>query len=159
MKTIEKNVQRIVDLEDIKILKHTYARHCDDNYNATAIAELFDEDGVWDGGPLGYAEGREAIKSHFENASNLIDFAFHSMSNPIIEVNGDEATGQWYLWQPMVTKPDNQALWLIARYENSFRRVNDVWKFRQLKCVPQALSPYEMGFGKMRFIETQSSNI
>ncbi|MBL4680605.1 MAG: nuclear transport factor 2 family protein [Pseudomonadales bacterium] len=153
MPTLEEKVQRLIDIEDIKILKHRYAKYCDDNYNPLKISELFVKDGIWDGGSLGYAAGRESIKKMFMDTPNLVAYALHSVSNPIIEIDGDEATGYWYLWQPMVIKPNDQALWLIADYEDTFIRVNGEWKFKKLICTPQALSPYEEGFGKVRFIE------
>ena len=156
MSTLEEKVQRLVDIEDIKILKHRYAKFCDDNYNSIEISNLFVEDGIWDGGDLGFAEGREAIKEMFRVTPALVKYALHSVSNPIIEVAGDEATGYWYLWQPMVINPGDQALWLIANYTDTYVRVGDEWKFKKLICALEALSPYEEGFGKVRFIEVPS---
>lgn len=153
MGTLEEKVQRLCDIEDIKILKHNYAKQCDDNYNPDGIASLFTEDGVWDGGPLGFADGREAIKAFFTATPDLVSYALHSVANPIIEVDGDTAKGHWYLWQPMVIKPDDQAMWLIATYEDTYVRVDGKWMFKKLVCKPEAFSPYELGFGKMRFAE------
>ena len=145
---LAKQIQRLIDIEDIKLLKHRYARLCDDNYNPDGIASLFTEDGIWDGGFLGYAEGRKAIREYFQAAPDKVAYALHSVSNPIIEVDGDTAKGYWYLFQPMVINPDSQAMWLIAKYEDTYVRIDGMWKFKKLICKPEIFSPYEAGFGK-----------
>ena len=70
--SLEAKIQRLLDIEDIKQLKARYAIACDDDYQPDALAELFTEDAVWDGGFMGYAEGREAIRAFFANASSVI---------------------------------------------------------------------------------------
>jgi hypothetical protein len=153
---LAKQVQRLIDIEDIKLLKHRYAKFCDDNYNPDGIASLFTEDGIWEGGFLGHADGREAIREYFQASPDKVAYALHSVSNPIIEVDGDTAKGYWYLWQPMVINPGNQAMWLIAKYEDTYVRIDGVWKFKKLICKPEVFSPYEVGFGKIRIAELPS---
>ena len=153
MQTLEEKVQRLLDIEEIKQLKHRYAKYCDDNYNPDGIASLFTEDAVWDGQFLGHAEGREGIREFFKAAPETVAYALHSVANPIIEVDGDTAKGYWYLWQPMTIKPDNQATWLIANYEDTYVRVDGKWMFQELLCKPEVFSPYEIGFGKMPIAE------
>jgi hypothetical protein len=48
---------------------------------------LFTEDGVWDGGPFGRAEGREGIREFFGEVSKQVSFANHYVTNPIIETD------------------------------------------------------------------------
>ena len=64
-------VRWLVDIEEIKQLKARYAAACDDDYAPDAIAELFTEDAIWDGGFMGYAETRSGIREFFANASNV----------------------------------------------------------------------------------------
>ena len=59
MTTLEERVLRIEDIEAIRSMKMAYARYCDDDYKADEIAELFTEDGVWDGGVFGVYNGRD----------------------------------------------------------------------------------------------------
>lgn len=152
--SLETNVQRLIDIEDIKNLKARYAKYCDDNYNPANLAPLFTEDAIWDFGDLGYAEGRDAIKEFFGNSPNLVKFAVHYTVNPIIEIDGDTATGEWLLWQPMVMQGDDpQALWLVAQYEDKYVRQDGKWLFKHVKINTRALSPYELGFGKMMVAE------
>ena len=99
----------MADIEQIKQLKHRYCACCDERYDPDGIAALFTEDGVWDGGPFGRAEGREGFREFFREVSNQVDFANHYVTNPIIEIDGNSATGCWDLWQPMVMAPDPAA--------------------------------------------------
>lgn len=148
---LAKHVQRLVDIEDIKQLKARYAAACDDNYNPDALASLFTEDAIWEGGILGHAKGREGIRRMFANIPKTVPFAVHQISNPLIEVDGDSATGSWYLWQPMLF--GDQALWLSAKYSDRYVRQGGVWLYQHLKLDVRMLTPYEVGFGKMRIID------
>ena len=150
----EQKVQWLYDIEQIKQLKHRYCAFCDQQYDPEGIASLFTDDGVWEGGPFGRAETRDGIREFFADVSNQVDFANHYVSNPIIEVEGDSATGRWDLWQPMVMKPEPAALWLVAKYRERYVRAGDGWLFELLELDVKALSPYEQGFAKQRFIET-----
>ena len=96
---IERRLRAIEDVEAIKKLKARYCVYCDEGYNAGGIAGLFTEDGVWDGGLFGCYEGRDAIRSFFQEASQMISFALHYVTNSIVEVDGDQAQGTWYLFQ------------------------------------------------------------
>ena len=60
--SLEERIQRLEDIEAIKQLKAEYCAYCDDGYNPDGIANLYTEDAVWDGGPFGRYEGRDAIR-------------------------------------------------------------------------------------------------
>jgi uncharacterized protein (TIGR02246 family) len=152
MSTLEERIRKLEDIEEIKQLKARYAAACDKNYDADAIAALFTEDAVWDGGALGKAEGREKIRKFFRRAPEFFSFAIHNVMNPIIEVDGDCATAQWYLLQPATMAKGNQAVWLAAAYDDRYVRVGGQWMFKSLKVTANFLTPYEAGWVKQRFI-------
>jgi hypothetical protein len=146
---LEARVQRLIDIEDIKQLKARYAAYCDDDYNADGLAALFAEDAVWDGAALGYAEGQEQIREFFRKAPATVSFAVHTVTNPLIEIDGSRATGRWYLWQPMVLRDAGACMWLCAQYDDRYVRSADGWLFEHVKITIRAFSPYEEGFGKV----------
>lgn len=150
---LEARIQRIEDMEAIRALKHRYCLHCDNDYDPDGLANLFTEDGVWDGGLFGVATGREGIRAFFKETAKVVKFAIHHVTNPLIEVTGDTATGHWYLWQPMVMRDADQALWLAARYNERYRRVDGSWMFERLDLGIRLLSPYEEGYGKLPIID------
>ena len=91
--------QRIAQLEDIEAIKKLKASYClrVDHANEEGWVSLFTEDAVWESDKFGRFEGREAIRSLFRNIPEMLHFAIHYVMNPIIEVNGNRATGIWYL--------------------------------------------------------------
>jgi len=151
--SLEERIQRLEDLEALKQLKFRYAGYCDRDYDAEHLAPLFTRDAVWDGGVLGRFEGREAIRDFFAGASAVMPFAIHHVTNPVIEVSGDRATGQWYLWQPCVHSTGNQALWMAGRYDDEYHREDGEWRFAHVKIDLRMLSPYEHGWSEARMVE------
>lgn len=154
---LERRLARLEDIEAIRLLKARYARFCDEDYDPEALAPLFTEDAVWDGGVLGRYEGREAIRAFFSNASKLMPFAIHHVTNPEIEVgvggDGDRAEGRWLLWQPCVHAEGDQALWMAGGYLDSYRREAGEWRFADVKIELKMLSPYEAGWSRARMVE------
>ncbi len=151
LEDLERRLRVLEDIEAIKKLKARYCAYCDNNYDADGIAALFTEDAVWDGGNFGRYEGREAIRTFFRGAPRIFPFAIHQVMNPIIEVEGEQAKGQWYLFQPATLAEGNQAVWLAARYEEEYVKVESEWKFKRLKVFPSFLTPYDQGWVKKRF--------
>lgn len=132
---------RLADLEDleaIRALKTRYARVCDDNYDADAIAALFVEDGVWDGGPLfGRYEGVDAIRANFVAAPSRIPWALHFTLCPELSLQGPPgvgrtAAGSWYLWQPCTRRSSRGEEWqayLTGTYRDTYLKTADGWRF------------------------------
>ena len=154
-KTLEQRVQVIEDRDEIVKLKARYVNYNDGGWkgpthtNPQAVADMFVEDGVWDGRPSsGYAVGRSAIKQLFE-AFQVVPFIVHYVTNPIIEVDGDLATGHWHALVTM-TMPDQQALWTLGLYIDKYVRTPDGWKFKSLRFDTASTAPYELGWAKMQ---------
>ena len=149
---IESRVRTLEDIEAIKRLKARYCILCDDSYNADGIADLFTEDALWDGGIRGKAEGREGIRRFFSGAPGRISFGVHMVLNPLIEVDGDRASGTWYLLQACTFTQDNQAVWGSARYDEEYVREQGGWKFKSLKLTSFFWTPFDQGWVKSRFV-------
>ncbi len=155
MASLEERVQRLEDESAIKVLKGRYCEYCDNAYDPDGIASLFVEAGIWDGGFMGRFEGRDAIREHFAGTSAVMGFAIHHVTNPIIEVDGDRARGQWYLWQPCSQTRRNgesRGIWLAARYRDRYVRTGDGWRFEAMIIDPKLFAPYEGGWVETPFI-------
>lgn len=150
-KTLEERVQALEDREAIIQLKARYTHINDGGWKGpthtdpAAIADMFTEDGVWDGAPsAGYAKGRDAIKALFEGF-RAMRFVIHYVSNPLIQVDGDTATGHWHALVTS-TMPEQGALWILGYYKDEYVRTADGWKFKTLRFETAALAPYETGW-------------
>ena len=155
---LELRLQVLEDIEAIRELKARYCLYCDDSYDSEGIASLFVDDAVWDGGVLGRCDGRDEIRSFFKSASRVISFAIHHVCNPLIEVEGDRATGQWYLFQPCTYTDGERAIWMLARYHDEYVREASAWKFQNVKIDVSCATPFHEGWAKTRLAPLQSAN-
>ena len=146
-------LQWLYDIECIKQLKARYCAFADQDYDPDGIAGLFVTDGIWDGGPFGRHEGRAAIHAFFSGVSKVISFVDHYATNPLIEIDGDRATGRWDLWAPIVKEPEPVACWIMGKYVDVYVRTSDGWLFESLTLDVRALSPYDEGFARRRFAD------
>lgn len=117
------------DIEEIKKLKARYCAACDGGWDGRAshdtekIVALFAEEGVWEGGVYGRREGRDGIREFYQHNPE-VPFAFHLLTNPIIEVDGDRATGNWHLMISM-TQADRKSLLIAGVFEDEYVRLED----------------------------------
>jgi hypothetical protein len=152
---LQRRVKALEDIEEIKKLTALYCTYCDGQidgptHESEKIVPLFVEDGVLDMGEYGSGQGREWIANHFRNSQQRFPFAFHRISNPIIEVNGDTATANWHLLA-MLTSTENQALWSAGLLDNDYLRTRDGWKLKRVKFIPIFFTPYDLGWAIARF--------
>jgi hypothetical protein len=133
---LEERLARLEAIEDIRRLKARYCLQCDRGYDGDALAALFTADAVWDAGAhRGVFRGRQAIRDFFDTISATIPYAAHLVTNPLIEVEGAEATGNWRMLMPcMLREGDaNVAAFQVAEYEETYRRINGEWLIASLK--------------------------
>jgi uncharacterized protein (TIGR02246 family) len=118
----------------IERLKGEYCFAIDDG-RYEEWASLFTEDGRFVQGSDDAFEGYDEL---YEFGSELFDPLFetvtHVVTNPVIEVDGDEATGQWYLMFIYETS-DGDVGWNQARYEDEYRRVDGEWRIAESVVV------------------------
>jgi hypothetical protein len=147
---LAKRIAVLEDIEAIKKLKARYCAICDDNHNPDQMTTLFASDGIWEGTDIGQHRGHEAIRKLFEGFQQRISFSQHNVMNPIIEIaaDGDHAKGQWYFLGPFTMRKRNNAVWLAARYEEDYVKVNGEWKFQHLRAIGRMSAPYEKGWAK-----------
>ena len=132
---LEQRITRLEDIEAIKQLKARYCDICDDTHNPDQIASVFAADGIWEGGDFGQAQSHEAIQELFLGFRNMFTFSQHNISNPIIEINGNRATGIWYIMGPWTLTEDNKEIWMAARYDDDYVKVDGEWKYQHLRVT------------------------
>jgi SnoaL-like domain len=145
---LAKRIQVLEDIEAIKKLKARYCSVCDNDHNPDEIVTLFAPDGIWEGAGVGVNKGHAAIRALFQGFQQRISFSQHNVMNPIIEVDGDRAKGTWYFLGPFTFRKGNRAMWLAARYEEDYVRIDGEWKFQHLRAIGRMSAPYETGWAK-----------
>jgi len=66
-------------------------------------------------------------------------------------VDGDAATGTWYLFQPCTYAEGNQAVWGSARYDEEYVRVDGQWMFKHLTLTSHFWTPFDKGWVETQF--------
>jgi hypothetical protein len=155
-KSLEERLQALEDRDEIARLKARYCQLNDGGWagpthdHVDEVVDLFVEDAVWDGGPVaGKAVGKANIHALF-TAFQVVPFIIHNVMNPIIDIKGDAATGNWHAIIPG-TDAQGQALWTFGLYKEHYVRTEQGWRFSSIVFEPAVNSPYEQGWGKAQF--------
>jgi len=147
-------LKNLEDLEAIKRLKARYGQICDDHYNPAEMVKLFTKDAVWDGGEIDETyRGIGEIKRFFAQMSELVTFSAHYFLPVDITVDGDKASGQWYLLQTATIGGD-KAVWVGGIEDDKYVRKDGKWLIKSIKFSKLFfLTPYEEGWAKKRKME------
>jgi uncharacterized protein (TIGR02246 family) len=129
-KALAARIQKLDDVEEIRLLLLTYGRALD-AHDFTTYSNLFAKDGEWVGG-LGVSKGPAAIKALMEKSfPDKPGGTYHLMSNFMIDVHGDTATG-WSRWTFVSGGTDKKPIIAIAgHYDDTFVREAGHWKFQR----------------------------
>ena len=118
------------DTHAIQRLKHEYCYAIDDG-RYEDWASLFTEDGRFVRANGDTFVGRDELREFAEGGFHrAFECPAHIVTNPVIDVDGDEATGRWYLLCLHRTDADEPG-WVQARYDDEYRRVGDEWKIAE----------------------------
>ena len=101
---LEQRIQRLEDIDAIKILTASYSFAINKGWNGKtvqvdAMPSIFTHDARWESKAMGVtAEGLAEIVQALKEQTEHTDFSMHSYTNPVIQVEGDSATGNWLFW-------------------------------------------------------------
>lgn len=165
LEVLERESRMLQDVEDIKKLRALFWLACDGDilrgptHDPETIADLFTDDGSWtmagvqsddmsweDSGPRGRAE----IIRWFSETQRRISFAMHFGVTPIIQVNGDEATGRWKLFATMLR--GSEALWVGSIYDDTYRRTSQGWRIHTTRVSIGFNTPFSEGWAQTRYV-------
>ncbi|MEM7003505.1 MAG: nuclear transport factor 2 family protein [Pseudomonadota bacterium] len=143
---------RLTELEDIEAirqLKYRYCQACDDDHNPERLGPLFSEDAVWEASSMGRYEGRTAIQAALGalGKSGRIRNSAHNAINPIIQVEGDLARGEWRLIMLYTGVHPNGELHfsrIIGWYKETYAKLDGRWHITSLYCQVEESAPYQL---------------
>lgn len=142
--TLEERITRLEDIEAIKQLKAKYCEATDNGNDADKVSALFAADGVWDGGGALKAEGKTAIRAMFKTIGKTVEFSQHNVMNPIIEVNGNTATGVWYLLGVNTFRETGETKMICVRYDEDYVKIDGEWQIKLLKGESRLMSDVDV---------------
>lgn len=117
----------LADRFEIQELKHEYC-YATDDLDVDRIVETFTADGVLEVPIHDPIEGHDGLADYFEwFAEQAYETRAHNVFNPVIDVDGDTATGEWY-YMVLYTLPGGNFEMGHGHYDDEFVRTDDGWK-------------------------------
>jgi ketosteroid isomerase-like protein len=149
MQDLEKVVRSLQAIEDIKKLQAKYS-YLVDSFKLDALMDLFVDDATANfiGSDL---IGKAQIQTFFRDVVMAAAVMLrHLNTNPIIEVDGDTAVGEWYCFGPGAMKTPNgqAATWFMGKYTNQYVNVKGQWKFKKVVFETTFSVSYKEGWVK-----------
>jgi hypothetical protein len=134
IEALRADIQRLMDIEAIKQLKHAYFR-CLDTANFEEQAELVHDDvsvNFVGGGYEWKLEGKQAYIDAQKKAFHRQSVGQHNGHHPEIQIlSATEATGIWYLSDSMWVTNFNFYTTGTALYWDRYLKVDGCWKIRE----------------------------
>ncbi|MEU4014843.1 nuclear transport factor 2 family protein [Microbacterium sp. NPDC028030] len=131
-------LRRLEDHEEIRRLKHIYQDGVDSPWNtertmdvAGFVARVFTDDVVFIApvdadATMTRVDGAAALTEFLTAHHSRSAFSIHFVANELVEIDGDEASGQWSVLVPG-RDPDGSS-WYAARYVETYRRTGRGWR-------------------------------
>jgi hypothetical protein len=120
----------LAELEAIKQVKYRYLRALDtkhwDDFAATLTEDVVADYGSGDQG-LNFTD-RDALVGFMRESLGAAVVTEHRVDHPEITLDGDEASGLWYLQDRVIVAELNFMLIGAAFYRDRYRRTADGWK-------------------------------
>jgi ketosteroid isomerase-like protein len=117
-------------LEDKQALTDLMARYIDavNRRSGEDWAATWAENGTWN--LLGNeVTGRENILGMWQQMMAGFEFALMMPSSSLFKLEGDKASGHWYL-QEFTRDQDGNAAAVLSRYRDTYSRVNGQWLYQ-----------------------------
>lgn len=144
--SLEERLARLEAKDAIEELRATYCYHIDDG-NGAAFASLFTADATLDFGPAGTYTGHEELREFADEVvPSQYAFIVHMVHNPVIEVEGDTATGRWYFEAPATA--DGEAQWIQGEYHEEYTTVDGQWRFADVQAAFNYVADYGDGWAE-----------
>jgi len=117
-------------LQEENALRNLMARYVDavNRYDGDAWIATWAEDASWNllGTPV---EGREAIRALWEQMMASFEFAVMFPNSCLFEIDGNDASGHWYLHEYSRDLEGNASA-ILSRYLDSYVKVGGQWLFK-----------------------------
>ncbi|MGB0211549.1 nuclear transport factor 2 family protein [Algiphilus sp.] len=155
MSTTEERLDRMEAIEALRRLKHEH--YClavdravcrSDRAEYDALVERLAPDIEVSFTGFGRFSGKEAAAPFFiDGVGSMLSWCQHRVGNPIIDVDGDTARGQWTVFCPAIATdaaPTGPGpIIIVGRYDERYRRTDGRWYWTHLDARLELLGPAE----------------
>jgi len=120
----------LISMEQIRQLRYTYS-WCYDSGDLDGLVAVFTPDAVCGFGPYGTWTGHDEIREGFREsfeATGVPGTTMHAVTNPVIRVDSDHATGKWFLIDLILGPGEQNPLRIVAYYDDDYRREAGQWR-------------------------------
>lgn len=130
------------DTIEIQQLVHTYADAVV-HRNGEQWTSTWAPDAVWDLGGGRLVEGIDAIAKLWYGAMAGFQATIQTVLNGIVEVDGQNATGRFYIQEQYIRANGDTGI-LLAHYDDAYRVVDGAWKFSRRFLQPHYAGPHDL---------------
>ena len=155
MPSLEERVAALEDIHAIKQMKAHYAFCADAKYTdaherkpqheidsiAWDQCSVFTDDVVWDNGLFGCFRGKRSVWEFLR--ATPWKFSVHMFMNPLIRLNGEQASGSWVIWEVATLAESNKAMFLSATLCDDYVKVDGTWLTRSVRMTNRFMTPYD----------------
>lgn len=134
--------EQLWDIEAVKQVQYAYAYYIDSK-NPEGVMSLFTNEAVAEYSVLGTDPlDIDGIRTFIAGATSPEGgWMAHQMVSPYIVVDGNKASGMFYLTffgAPTPDTPAGQLPWIQGWYNNEYVKVGGEWKIKHLRFTAQA---------------------
>lgn len=150
--TLENQVTRVRDVNEIKRLQRAYGYYIDRS-EWDEVVDLMTDDATAEYGNAGVYAGKESIRALFygigygERMLQPQQLREHIQLQPVITLSesGETAKGRWR-GLVILGQYEEYARWQEGPYENEYRKEDGVWKISKLYWMENFTVPFEGGW-------------
>lgn len=144
MADLEARLRRLEDIEDIRRLRMQY-HYVINEGRSEETAALYTDDAYVEYEGVVVAKGRAEFSRAIPSLSRRLTFIKQFISNHMVDVDGDEATGVAYLDARYAH--DGKSIMATARFSEKYRRTAEGWRISEMICRTYFNVPIEQGWG------------
>ena len=93
-------------------------------------ASTWHEEAIWELPSAPKVEGKDKIVNFWVEAMSNFPFAAQLIQNGTVEVNGNNASGRWYIVEHLQFA-DKTGMFNIGVYQDKYLKVSDEWLFKE----------------------------
>jgi SnoaL-like domain len=151
IQSLSTQVQNLQDIEAIKKLKYRYSMACDLGINegkGELLQDVFVKDILWDISAFGKYASMQEVNEALKKIPEQMKFTYHFFTNPIIEVEGNKATGRWNVLA-IYTMANGEDMILAGIEDDKYKKIEGRWWISEIVLTMAFFAPFKEGWSQL----------